>query len=191
MTIGVGVEGPSDRIFWEKVLHKHFRRLRFDIRALNNREKLIRATPQLLATFQDAHYQAGFIVLDRDKSPCVSAVLDEFDGQIQYETRLPLAQRFLHVCVAIRELEAWFLADDEAIKSILPKTVYRAPVETGAMGAEGRLKELWRQQYDRVVFNKIDFANRFAPLFSPDVAAVHSKSFKYFWERIVHHARLP
>ncbi len=40
--IGVGVEGPSDLQFWHKVLHKHFRGHKFDVRNMKNRDKLIR-----------------------------------------------------------------------------------------------------------------------------------------------------
>ena len=47
MTIGVGVEGASEWTFWKKVLHKNFGGIRFDVRNLKNKEKLIRATPQL------------------------------------------------------------------------------------------------------------------------------------------------
>lgn len=185
MIIGVGVEGPSDRTFWDKVLHKHFRGTRFDIRAMNNREKLMRETPRLLATFRDAHYDAGFIVLDRDKTSCVPAVVDEFDPESKREARLPAAHRFLFICVAVRELEAWFLADDTAVKKVLSKAIYHAPIETGALGAEGKLLDLWRQQYGaRVAFNKIDFARKIAPEFVPDRAAAHSQSFKYFWNSI-------
>ena len=32
MKIGIGVEGPSDRLFWDKMLHKHFPDCYFDIR---------------------------------------------------------------------------------------------------------------------------------------------------------------
>lgn len=52
MTFGVGVEGPSDFQFWHKVLHKHFRGCRFDVRNMKNRDKLIRETPKLLETFR-------------------------------------------------------------------------------------------------------------------------------------------
>ncbi len=40
MTFGVGVEGPSDFQFWHKVLHKHFRNCRFDVRNMKNRDKI-------------------------------------------------------------------------------------------------------------------------------------------------------
>ena len=28
MKVGVAVEGPSDRVFWDKILHKHFPAIR-------------------------------------------------------------------------------------------------------------------------------------------------------------------
>lgn len=59
MTFGVGVAGPSDFQFWHKVLHKHFRGCRFDVRNMKNRDKLIRETPKLLDTFRDCHYAAA------------------------------------------------------------------------------------------------------------------------------------
>ena len=79
MTIGVGVEGPSDRAFWDKVLHKHFPGARFDIRNMKTRDKLIRATPRLLDSFRSRHYAAGFILVDRDRDPCIAAVLERLD----------------------------------------------------------------------------------------------------------------
>ena len=55
MRIGVGVEGPSDRVFWDKVLHKHFAGVQFDIRNMKTREQLIRQTPRQLASFCSLH----------------------------------------------------------------------------------------------------------------------------------------
>lgn len=95
MTIGVGVEGASERVFWTKVLHKNFRSIRFDVRNLKNKERLIRATPQLLDAFRSLHYSAGFILVDRHRDPCTTAVLDRFDYAIQVEARKPQDERFL------------------------------------------------------------------------------------------------
>jgi len=181
--IGVGVEGPSDRVFWDKVLHKHFgRRARFDIHSMKNRDKLIRETPRLLATFQDLHYSAGLILLDRDRDPCVTAVLTRFSEAIRTEARKPPPERYLFVCVAVRELEAWFLADHLAIAAVLPGSDYVSPQETGTSGGgEGLLKSLWRKEHGEVAFNKIDFAKRIAPKFDPTRASLCSASFQYFW----------
>jgi hypothetical protein len=72
MTFGIGVEGPSDKHFWDKVLHKHFRKHSFDVRSMKNRDKLIRETPRLMDQFRSLRYQAGFILVDKDDDPCVS-----------------------------------------------------------------------------------------------------------------------
>ena len=184
MIIGVGVEGPSDRTFWDKVLHKHFRGVRFDVRNMKNRCQLIRETPRLLETFRGAHYAAGFILLDRDDTPCSTGVIDEFDRHIQSEARRPIEQRYLFICVAIRELEAWLLADAQAITAILPTAQYTPPPETAVLNAEVEIKGLWRQHHGSAAFNKIDFARRMAPKFSPTEAQKRSSSFTHFWTRI-------
>ncbi len=151
---------------------------------MKGRSKLIQETPRLLNLFHDAHYDAGFILIDRDDTPCVTAVLDEFDDGSRKEARKPIDQRYLFICVAVRELEAWFLADQAAIVAVLHKVSYNAPIETGNQSAERPIVELWRQQHGQVAFNKIDFAKNLAPKFKPDEAAQHSKSFTYFWDRI-------
>lgn len=184
MIIGVGVEGPSDRAFWDIVLHENFPQLRFDIHNMKDRNKLIRAAPRLLSAFRDAHYRAGFIILDRDKSPCIRAIMKEFEPNIQLEARKPLSERTFFVCVAIRGLEAWFLADPSALRQVLPKATYSAPPETGVLDVKKTITNCWLQQYPNTAFNKIDFAKRIAPKFKPIIAAKHSQSFQYSWEKM-------
>lgn len=185
MRIGVGVEGPSDRAFWEKVLHKHFPGVRFDIHSMKTREKLIRETPHLLETFRSLHYAAGFILVDRDKDRCIAAVLQRFDAATQQEARQPESGRYLSVCVAIRGLEAWLLADATAIKALLPQASYTAPNDTASLNPGQTLKSLWQQQYGRnSIHNKIGFASLMAPQFNPEAARQHSASFTYFWSRL-------
>jgi hypothetical protein len=109
MIVGVGVEGPSDLQFWNKVLHKHFRGMRFDIRNMKNRDKLIRATPDLSDEFRSLKRAAGFIILDADQDPCVSSLLDCFDSAIRAEFQRS-ESRYLHLCVAFKRIECWYLA---------------------------------------------------------------------------------
>ena len=185
MTIGVGVEGPSDRAFWDKVLHKHFPGVRFDIRNMKTRDKLIRQTPRLLDNFRSLHYIAGFILLDRDRDPCIAAIIQRFDAAIQQQARKPAEERYLSVCVAIRGFEAWLLADAAAIKVLLPQTNYAAPSDTASLNPGRKLKALWQQQYGRnSIPNKIGFASLMAPQFNPEAARQHSASFTYFWSRL-------
>jgi hypothetical protein len=183
MTFGVGVEGPSDFQFWNKVLHKHFRGCRFDVRNMKNRDKLIRETPKLLETFRDCHYAAGFILVDLDDDPCLGSVLDLFDDAIRKEARLPEKRdRFLHVCIAIKELESWYLADADAINAVIAGCAWNAPADTGAV-AKGRLRGLVKTHLDRnASFNEIAFAKAIGPKFNPERALPHSTSLRYFWE---------
>ena len=182
MTFGVGVEGPSDFQFWHKVLHKHFRGSRFDVRNMKNRDKLIRSTPILLETFRDCHYDAGFILVDLDDDPCLSSVLDLFDNAIKQAVRLPEKhERFLHVCIAIKEIESWYLADAEAINAVIPKCSW-SPTGDTATVAKGKLRSLIETQLGRnTTFNEIFFAKAIGPKFSPERALPHSASLRYFW----------
>ncbi len=110
MTFGVGVEGPSDRTFWDKVLHRSWPGTRFDIRAMKSRENLISRTPGLLDQFRSSHYRGALIILDRDKDPCVTGVVDLFDEAMREEARRPLGERYLHIMVAVKGIESWYLA---------------------------------------------------------------------------------
>lgn len=182
MTFGIGVEGPSDKHFWDKVLHKHFRSHRFDVRNMKNRDKLIRETPRLLDQFRSLRYQAGFILVDKDDDPCVSSVVGLFDEQIRKMRESEKAGRFLHVCVAIRDLEAWYLADEEAINKVIREAAYQAPTDTRNL-SKGKLRKLYKQTLGQnASFNEIDFAKKVGPAFSPSRAREHSASFRYFWE---------
>ena len=181
MTIGVGVEGPSDLQFWHKVLHKHFRGHAFDVRNMKNRDKLIRETPRLMESFADCHYAAGFSLVDMDDDPCVSAVLDLFDEAVRNTRQNSRAARAFHVCIAIKEIESWFLADTTAIQAVMPSCEWEAQEDTRT-AAKGRLRTLYKTHFGKhASFNEIAFAKDIAPKFSPTRALRHSASFRYFW----------
>lgn len=190
MTFGVGVEGPSDFQFWHKVLHKHFRGCRFDVRNMKNRDKLIRETPKLLETFRDCHYTAGFILVDLDDDPCVGSVLGLFDAAIRSVARIPdKSSRFLHVCIAIKEIESWYLADADAINAVISGCAWQSPEDTCAV-AKGHLRSLVKSHLGKnASFNEIAFAKMIAPKFQPNRARPHSASFRYFWELVESKAR--
>ncbi len=182
MKIGVGVEVPSDRDFLHKVLHKYFKPAQFDIRIMKSREKLIRNAPRLLNAFKDAKYDLAILLIDEDKEPCVSAVIELFDPTLQKEARKEKMHRYLFICVAIRALEAWLLADSQGIKKVLPNAKYSSPAETGEVGIGGILKKLWEEEYGNIALNKLSFAKAMASKFNPKHAKKRSASFRYFWE---------
>ncbi|MER3524187.1 MAG: hypothetical protein C4326_09005 [Ignavibacteria bacterium] len=114
---------------------------------------------------------------------CVTEVFHLFDTSILHEVRKPLPDREVFICVAVKELEAWFLADDQAINRVLPKAAYKAPQDTGTLNAQRELGQIWRRQY-MSSFNKIAFAIEMAKSFSPQRAERHSPSFAYCWQKM-------
>lgn len=186
-TIGIGVEGPSDHHFWNKVLHKHFPGWRFDVRMMKNRDKLIRESPKLLEAFQSLHYQAGFVLIDLDDDPCIAEIVSLFDTSIQHQRQeQKRLERFFHVCVTKKELEAWLLADAHAIQAVISGSDYEAPEDTATYG-KGKLQRHIRAVHGRhATFNEISFARDIAPKFSPSRARRHSTSFEYFWALLEH-----
>ena len=187
MKIGVGVEGPSDAKFWGKVLCKHFQSHQFYVRNMNCKSKLIRETPKLVDHYRKLGYAAAIIFVDCDDPPyCATPVIEKFEAETQEMAREPLQERFVFICVAIRELEAWFLADPAAIKKIVEVAYQPSTQEdTGDLNAEKTLKDLWRKQHGKnSPLNKIDFAERIAKHFNPEQAMKRSASFKHCWNRI-------
>ena len=185
MKIGVGVEGPSDFQFWSKVLPKHFRGFQFDIRNLKNRDKLIRATPDLLDEFRSLSRHAAFILVDGDSDPCVTSTLDCFDAATRAEAAKPLPVRFLHLCVAVKRMECWLLADAHAIQGAISGAVWSAPSDTSSCHGKNEIKRLLQSRTKAAVgYNEIEFAKTIAPKFVPGRAQNHSGSFDYFWTRM-------
>lgn len=185
MTFGVGVEGPSDRTFWNKVLHRSWPGMRFDIRAMKSRENLISRTPELLDQFRSSHYRGALIILDRDKDPCVTSVLDLFTSAMRKEARRPLEDRYLHVMVAVKGIESWYLADAEGLRGALPKCVYEAPEEAAGLNSKNELTALLQMEYGKNTgYNKVTLASLLAPHFRPERALDHSQSFRHFWQRL-------
>lgn len=184
MKFGVGVEGPSDRIFWDKVLNKYFRPHRFDVRKMNGREGLIRGTPALLEQFRNARFDGVFILADKDKERCLTELRELFNEPEQVAFKLPRAARFLNLCAPIRNVEAWCQADEAGIRSVVGAMDYEVPAETDGKG-KGTIKLLYSGVYgNRVAYNEILFAASLAPVFDPAAARQHSTSFNYFWTRL-------
>jgi Domain of unknown function (DUF4276) len=185
LKFGVGVEGPSDAAFWTKVLHRGFPHCQFYVRNMKTREKLIRETPILYETFKDLHYDAGFVILDRDSDPCSTHILNLFEDSIQNAIRVnPFQERFLLVFIAVKELESWYLADDQAIRTVLNGHQYTALMDTSST-SKSTLKQLIKSARGKNAgFNELGFAKEIAPRFNPQRAAACSPSFKHFWDRV-------
>lgn len=180
------VEGRSDLAFWETILHREFPGVRFDIKALKGRPKLMARAAEFVDGFRSLHYPLSIILVDRNSDPCVTATVQAFDQEIVAAARMPLGNRNVFVCVAVAELESWYLADEQAIQHAIPGTSFRAPPETGVVGAERAIRRLWGEAGHEGPpgGGKLGLARAVAQRFDPERAKRHSSSFAYFWDRV-------
>src|SRR5262249_46555664 len=124
---------------------------------------------------------AVFFLVDQDEDPCLSVLRQEFAGGLPDLFATSRAQREAILCVATREIEAWFLADEQAIRAITGSD-YCVPRETGECPTKRRLGELFTaSQHALLGLNDIQVAKAIGGKFNPIVARRHSKSFDYFW----------
>ena len=184
--IGIGVEGPSDRAFWEKVLHRSFPGCWFTIVTFSGRIPLARTAPEMAEELRNSGHAAAFFLLDADKLPCAAAALELFDESFRKTAfRQPAASRFAHIAVAIRELESWVLADEGCIRDLLRYPEYKAPARNAKPGGKAKFQRLCQER--NVTVSGLDdreVAGRAGSRFSPERARKHSPSFDYFWNRL-------
>ncbi len=186
--IGIGVEGPSDLSFWDNFLHRHFvgSGVLFQVRAMHGRTKLISGAARLLTAFSAAHCAAVFLLVDKDKDPCMASVYEEFEEDFRTRLTRHTGNPVCRLCVADRELESWFLADEEAMKEALGLADYTSTTAAGKITGKGKLERLLIEHASLgAAFNEIAIAKKFGALFRPENAVRNSVSFAYFWDKLV------
>ena len=184
--IAVVVEGPSDEVFWEKVLNREFaHRCRFKVIKQHGRSNVIAASLDLTESVRGAGYSAFFFIVDVDADPCLEAVKSLFPESVRTNASEPVNQRFVHVCIARRDFESWLLADADGIRAALPNVDYSCTEVTDHRSGKAQLKRLIHT--DRgpgAAFREPAFAREMAPHFSPANALQWSSSFAHFWGRM-------
>jgi len=85
-----------------------------------------------------------------------------------------------------RALEAWLLADEEGVGSVLSGVNYRCKGKTDLLSDPKReVRRLYRKQYGtRVPYNEIEFARRMVCKVDFDRASRWSYSMKAFWDSV-------
>ena len=184
--VGLGVEGVSDKLFWDNVLNRSFREFQFDIRPLNGGTKLKAAIPRLRDQFRDLGHRATFILLDADKWPCATKAFLDLEEEVQREARqTPKPSRYLHICFALRELESWVLADVELIRREFQCPHYEATLSGDLPSGKRRLQELVRGTHGLAIgLEDRELARRLSKGFNPTAAMKISPSFRHFWNRL-------
>ncbi|MEW6236623.1 MAG: DUF4276 family protein [Candidatus Omnitrophota bacterium] len=180
MIIGVGVEGNSDKEFYEKILFRYFPQIIFKVRNYKNKQELISKTPSFWEECLNRNYNGCFILVDSHEQACISEVRMLFNKNIIHECRKSIEERNLFICVVIRGLESWLLADDGAIKNLFPSANYEPPDDTGIIDPKKTLKKIDLKRI--YISNKTLLAKQIAAKFNPNRAKLHSPSFAYFWD---------
>ena len=185
--IGIGVEGPSDYTFWTKVLPRHFAGagVVFRVSVMHGRSKLIGGAERLLAAFASTGCAAVFLIVDKDKDPCMTSVYDEFSDELKSRLRSQANQPVCRLCIADRDLESWYLADEEAMREFLGLSNYSAPTGDDRVGGKGKLQKLLIEHASEgAALNEIAIAKQVSMSFRPGNAARNSASFAYFWRKL-------
>jgi hypothetical protein len=185
--VGVVIEGPSDFVFWNKVLGRAFAKLgfAFDIRAMKGSTRIIQEASSLCEDFRSAGYHSALFILDADKAECVMDVVHLFPAEIQEARKVAPKERFANIFVAVRELESWILADEVCVRALLGLEAYTPPGSTAPPGGKARFLRLCKEaglfcagMADR------ECARQAARFFEPTRAKQYSASFRYLWERL-------
>lgn len=183
--IAVVVEGASDEVFWEKVLNREFaQQCRFKVLNRKGRTRVIQSAADFVDSCRRGGYASIFFLVDLDDSPCAAAVRGLFAESVR-QAASAVEERVVHICIARREFEAWMLADEEALRAVLPNCGYHCEEPTDSIGAASKLTELLQTDRGAAVgFRKPAFARELAPYFSRQRAIQWSRSFAYFWGKI-------
>ncbi len=186
--VGVVVEGPTDFVFWNRVLGRAFssRGYWFDVRSLKGIDRVIQEAPALADDFHKAGYHSAVFILDADKKPCPSEVFARFNSEFLSEARSePASARFIHILIAFRELESWVLADEGCVRALLESSDYETLPDANQPAGKTKLLQLCREHgASPSGMEDREFARQAAGYFDPVRASKRSSSFAHCWQRL-------
>ncbi|MBC7225770.1 MAG: DUF4276 family protein [Thermoflexales bacterium] len=174
--VGFVVEGKSLEVLFQESLCPWLRQRGIAVKVVNagGRSLLIRDASRHLDVLRRSGFERIFFVLDQETDPCPPATAKRLDS-VRSEPDVV-------ICVAARMLEAWLLADNEAIQ--------RA---TGLPGWSGltdslpdpvsELKDLFFQKYGHW-YTKMEMARRVGRYFQLERAADRNRSAARFWRKL-------
>lgn len=180
------VDGRSDRVFWNHHLKEHFPRAAHKVHNLEGSDPVAqfdRIVEEAIAL------GCAYVVFltDEDASPDPAIRVKRLKKKIsELQARNRRLANKVKVFGVRPCLEAWFLADDKAIRSVLTKTKYRCKRKTDALtNPKATARRLYEQQYRKdYSWTPDGFAAEMVCKIDFDRAAKWSDSLKAFWREM-------
>src|SRR2546425_5916713 len=176
--IALAVEGPSD----SAVLETLCRRAGHDVRAgmAEGKAHLFQKFDKILGVLEAGFHPTHFLVV-ADLHPEVDCPKDADEWRTAIRKRFPRAK----LCLSIWELEAWLLADPDAVAEVLRLRTFRHPNPDAIGGQKPSevLEDLYRRTlgYGRgVAYDKEADGRTLAEVIDFETAARNSPSFGHF-----------
>ncbi len=179
VSLGIVVEGDSDRDFFNFFKEKKpswFNERGFRIAIIirtEGRPRLIRKARRHLENLRLKGCQKVLFFIDQHKDECPPATADRLRDIAKEDDVL--------VCVVARALEAWFLADQEAIKRVTGQQFGDLPTDDIDQPKE-ILKKLFRKRIRFPTEEKM--VRALCPHFSFERAAEGNKSARRFLKKL-------
>ncbi len=170
------VPGPSDELFWKGLLRRGLLPQVSSIKQAGGDDRMIRDAGEHLAQGRRIGATPLFLP-DLDTHPCVDSLRQSF------QARSTGAQ----IVAVRRAIEAWYLADEDAIRSLLPKVNWNCRGSTDALQSPKQvLADLYRRHHAPKArsYTPREFAGRMGPIFVPQRAAQHSASLRRFLDLV-------
>lgn len=167
VVLGIVVEGTSDLIFLKQNA-PWWRQKGFvlKVRQAQGRPRLIRDAQKHLDLLRQQGCHYVLFLLDQDQDPCAPATARRLANLRREPDVL--------VCVCVRELEAWFLADGQALQVATGTTFSHLPTDS-LRDAKAQLKRLFQRRIGKFP-TEVEMARRIAPHFSLERAAQGNRS---------------
>jgi hypothetical protein len=180
------VEATSDYTFWNAHLTKHFPKARKVVDNLCSSDPA-HAFDRIMEVARVRSFRHIVFLVDEDASPDPAVKVKRLEARLTSLRRTDphIADR-VRVFGVRRCLEAWLLADEEAIRGAFPRCRYRRRGKTDLLIQPKReAKRIHQQAFaDSPSWNEIEFARRMVCRVDFQRASQGSVTFAAFWKEM-------
>lgn len=176
LRVGFVVEGKSAEVLFRESLYPWLQRKGIAAKIINagGRSRLIRDASEHLKALRLSGCRRVFFILDQEADPCPPATAERL--------RFVRAEPDVTICVAARMLEAWSLADSEAVQKVTGQSYPSGPTDFLA-DPSSELKSLFFKRHKRW-YTEVEMAKAIGRRFCLERAALGNHSAARFLRKI-------